>query len=157
MAVLRVADSLWESLTPSVRSSLRPRRENRSTDAHGWDEVIVGYDTVAPCEDREAVISSLSRAEGVCVRMSGADVLQRLAALKALTVPRNATADDVAFQAKLYARLLSDYPADVVRYVLETQPGVSKWWPAWAELKERLDLYAGHRTLLRDALRRLAG
>lgn len=52
-----------------------------------------------------------------------------------------------------YEEELRNYPADVVRHVLNTQKNINAFWPAWSELKERLDLYSWRRRKLVDALK----
>ena len=54
----------------------------------------------------------------------------------------------MAAQLQLYARKLSAYPADIVRKVLSTQDTISKWWPAWADLQDRLEVYMKERRVL---------
>jgi hypothetical protein len=53
----------------------------------------------------------------------------------------------------LYGKKLAEYPADIVRKVLTTQPNILMWWPSWAELKERLDIFAARRQRLLDAVK----
>ena len=65
--------------------------------------------------------------------------------MKALTLSRREGEDDMAFQLKLYAAKLAEWPADVVIHVLRAQPGLDRWWPAWHDLEDRLRLYAGRR------------
>lgn len=55
-------------------------------------------------------------------------------------------------QFEAYARRVAEYPADVVREVLESQSGRGIFWPAWAELKERLDTKSSYRRKLLHAL-----
>ena len=91
-----------------------------------------------------------------CQPMPRSDMLKSLAVLRAMTAKRPETDDDQELQFNAYARALAEYPADVTRYVLETQPGLSKWWPAWAELAERLDRLSNRRKRMLDALERPA-
>ena len=53
---------------------------------------------------------------------------------------------------KVYARNLAEYPADVVRDVVNEWPSRSKWWPTWHELKERLDAKCQRRRVLESEL-----
>ena len=78
--------------------------------------------------------------------------LGRLKVLTVLTVARGAGETDLTLQLAAYAAKLADWPADVVREVLATQPRISKWWPAWAELEERLRELAAPRRALQAAL-----
>lgn len=92
--------------------------------------------------------------EQACKPMDRREIIKSLAVLKALTAKRNEADDDQELQLGAYARQLEDYPADVVRHVLETQPRMSKWWPAWAELHERLELFSARRKRMLDAVMR---
>ena len=73
--------------------------------------------------------------------------------LKLLTKARPEQARDQEAQLLLYGKKLAEYPADIVRRVLSTQPNILMWWPSWAELKERLDLFAARRQRLLDAIK----
>jgi len=55
----------------------------------------------------------------------------------------------------LYARKIAAYSADVAAYVLTTQPNVSKFSPAWAELWARLEMWGGRRKRLGEAISRI--
>jgi len=75
-----------------------------------------------------------------------------LGALKLTTKAKDMHDDDVMAQIGIYADKLCTFPAAAVRHVLETQADHSMWWPAWAELRERLEIYARPARLMRDAL-----
>lgn len=56
---------------------------------------------------------------------------------------------------QVYARNLAAYPADVAKDVLADWPNRSKWWPAWHDLKERLDAKIQRRRVLeREIIKR---
>ena len=76
--------------------------------------------------------------------------------MRFLTKARAEHQDDLKFMLAIYADKLSEYPADVVMHVLKTQPSQSMWWPAWDELRDRLELYAKKRMKRYAALRDLA-
>lgn len=61
--------------------------------------------------------------------------------MKYLTRQRAEATEDIAAQIEIYARRMEAYPADIVRYVIKTQTDSSPWWPAWSELKDRLDVF----------------
>jgi len=54
---------------------------------------------------------------------------------------------------KLYARDLSEYPADIVRGVLDDWGRREKWFPAWAELAARLDEKTAKRRRIAEAVK----
>lgn len=99
-----------------------------------------GY-AIAGSVDQEA----LDRAEKSVLawmseRSSEREILDDLGALKFLTNSRQMAQQDIQAQIHIYARKLSDWPAEAVRRVLRSQPSISKWWPTWQELEERLKL-----------------
>lgn len=75
-----------------------------------------------------------------------------LAELSVLVAYRAQTEFNGELTLKVYARNLSDYPADVVRDALNDWPSKSKWWPTWHELKELLDAKAQRRRILEREL-----
>lgn len=137
------------SLPPSVKQSLTS--EHRTYFGIGGADVQTSYKLTAPVSeaDRAAAIAILETASAP---PRPEEVLKLLYRLKALTVSREQHSEDVRAQAACYAEELMRYPADVVRYVLRTQPEHSKFWPAWLELAARLDLYSRRRVKLRKAL-----
>jgi hypothetical protein len=84
--------------------------------------------------------------------MSPAECVGLLGEIKLMTAARPEQAQDLEVQLMLYARKLAEYPADVVRKVLTTQAEHCRWWPTWAELKERLDPLNPRRGAIQDAL-----
>jgi hypothetical protein len=82
------------------------------------------------------------------------EMLSLLIELKSLTRPQSGqTMADVGEMLKIYLKRLAPFPADVVRYVLTTQPEKSPWWPAWQELHERLEIHTYRRRMMFDALK----
>ena len=55
----------------------------------------------------------------------------------------------------VYVKRLTDYPAQAIWLVLSEISQESKFFPAWAEIKERLDALMGWRSELIGALRRV--
>lgn len=82
-----------------------------------------------------------------------------LVELDVSTAKRNGSGSDDDVRLSVYNKLLSGYPADVVRYVLEdwwfNQPS-GKWWPMPAELKPELERLTAPRRLAVSKLRKLA-
>lgn len=83
--------------------------------------------------------------------MDARDILKRLMALKVKTAQRRTSGEETELQLQLYVDELAGWPADVVAYVLETQPSASQWWPTWFELNERLSLYGRRRMAMKAA------
>lgn len=86
-----------------------------------------------------------------------------LAKLRVKTVRRADQSSDAAIEAEItvWAEELAEHPADVVISVLADWPddkanGARKWWPAWAELKERIErAERGRRLLLWEVNRQI--
>lgn len=143
--------SLEASLTSLIGSRPEPIWEDRGNETSGWDGVVMGF-TMPPL-DSETRARALGLAESSLMPMSASECIDLLVELKLLTKARPEQAVDQEAQLLLYGKKLAEYPADVVRKVLTTQPNILLWWPAWAELKERLDLYSQRRCRLIEALR----
>jgi hypothetical protein len=84
--------------------------------------------------------------------MSQNEIVALLTQMKLETKSRAEDGGDVQGQFVAYARRIAEYPADVVREVLGTQSGRGIFWPAWAELKERLDAKSSYRRKLLHAI-----
>ena len=128
---------------PEIRSSLKPVFRER--------EGIERYEMTGP-----AGPTAIAQAKEILARsltpMSGNECLDLLTELKAMTRPTPGTTDDVEAQLTAYLKRLMQYPADVVRKVLTTQADQSPWWPAWSELKERLEVHTYRRRMMLSAL-----
>ncbi|MDJ0945886.1 MAG: hypothetical protein QNJ30_20660 [Kiloniellales bacterium] len=118
---------------------------------------MIGYELAGdPPDGLAAVVGEhLRLVEQACAPMAEHKIMLLLGRVRVMTQGRLTDAQDLVAQSKFYARELRKWPADVVEYVLRTQPSASKWWPAWQELEEQLALHGKRRLLLRDALRRL--
>jgi len=75
-----------------------------------------------------------------------------LAKLKAVTRTRSEDAMSLEVTMETYVENLVNYPEDITRHVLTTHADGSPWWPTWAELRDRLEIYAKPRRALRAAL-----
>lgn len=142
--------SLEASLTLLIGSRPVPIWQDRATDA-GWDGAVMGFRFPAMSEATLARATAL--VESSLTPMTPSECIDLLVAMKLLTKARPEQAKDQEAQLVIYGRKLAEYPADVVRKVLTTQPDVLTWWPAWAELKERLDLHSRRRRRLLESLR----
>lgn len=143
--------SLEASLTSLIGSKPVPVWEDKITETGGWDGVVSGFKLPAMSETKRA--SALALAESSLKPMSASECIDLLVELKLLTKARPEQARDQEAQLLLYGKKLAEYPADIVRRVLTTQPNILMWWPSWAELKERLDLFSARRRRLLDGLK----
>jgi len=114
------------------------------------------YGVHSRCTDLEALGKALHSYERACLPAPEKALYQSLTLLKVKTKSAQASTDDIKFQMQIYARELQRYPADVALHVLKTQADWETFWPAWAELRERLEHYASRRQERLEALRKLA-
>lgn len=59
---------------------------------------------------------------------------------------------DLQAKLQIYTENIIGYPGDVVRHVLRSQSSMGVFWPAWAELKDRLEMHTSYRARLLHAL-----
>ena len=79
---------------------------------------------------------------------------QAMLKLRALTASRNTGDLDLDLTLEAYAEKLAEYPADAVVQALNEAPDRSTWFPAWHELKIRLDYLTENRRLILNAIDR---
>ena len=132
--------ALLASLTSLLGSEPKPIEKNWVGE-WGYESQVTGYEFERTPEALEIMAKCLKP-------MKPSECLGLLGELKLLTVARPDQGFDMAAQLQLYARKLSAYPADIVRKVLTTQDTISKWWPAWADLQDRLEVYMKERRVL---------
>jgi len=136
---------------------LKPRIKDLGTAKTGWKGVLQGYELSGEA-DAAALIASDRLVSKALAPLPQPERAKLLMKLRHMTVSAVASQEDADLQMAAYADELGQYPADVVRHVLRTQPGLSKFWPAWAELHARLEPLARPRRLLcatiRDAIER---
>lgn len=79
--------------------------------------------------------------------------------LRAKTAARAGGLADQHVTGQAYAEELAKYPADIIEAACQRWADNSRWWPAWAELKQECDRMAAKRRAehraLKDALRQL--
>lgn len=142
--------SIEDKLSPAVKrwlSAVSRRRDQVSRDVVSWQLAEIPE----PSEGERT--SALSILEAACQPMRKREIVAGLGRLKAMTVSRAEDDVSTAVRFEIYVEELAKWPADVVRHVLESQPRMSKFWPAWMELEERLELYAGKRKRALELLR----
>lgn len=126
-------------LPPSVRSWIRAteiRQEWEKLPKFRQYSPEPQYPPALP-QDQQA--QALKAVQATLSTVNGNECRKLLAEMKYLTRQKAESTEDIAAQIEIYARRLEAYPADVVRYVIKTQTDSSPWWPAWSELKARLD------------------
>lgn len=142
---VNLAIEAW--LPPSVSCLIEIKWGWRGPD---YDEsYIMGYGMKGhpPEEDRQSAMAVLERLDEPCGERFA---LMELSRLKVLTKSRE-QGEDFKFQMAVMAEGLGAYPCDVVREACRTWK--SKWFPAWAELRDECDAAAKMRRDLLEALR----
>lgn len=132
-----VTDRIVQALLPPrVRSSLTPRYRYPKTDpSSGYVVAFAMSGDVSPADAGRALAFVRQAQQPASLN----EIMLLLARLKSMTVSGPQGAEDMKAQFAFYAEELLRYPADAVRHVLRTQPRVSKFWPAWCEIAERLE------------------
>lgn len=141
--------ALEASLTSLLGSRPVPKWEDKISEG-GWDGVVTGF--ALPTMTEETRARAIATVRHSLTPMTQSECLGLLGELKLLTKCRPEHTYDLEAQIAIYERRLQEYPADVVRKVLTTQPNMGIFWPAWAELKERLDVHSARRRVLLSTL-----
>lgn len=109
--------------------------------------IPVGYEIRGPAEEARPILeASLKPADRATVERA-------LTELALLTKAREADDQTEQMRAALYMARLSEYPGDAVIRACRDWADHSPWWPAWAELRERLEARVRTRRLMLDAAR----
>lgn len=139
-------------LPPCVKSALKPINKI-NYDSETYDSRLLWYDVEGEL-GQDDITAALVVLDASCEQLPRQEIVMELGKLNALTKQKNQGSEDIKFQMAAYGERLAEYPADVVRKVLGSQAGMSMWWPAWAELEERLELYGAQRMKMREALQK---
>ena len=146
--------ALEASLAPTVTSCLG--EVIRRYETPGGQRVMeTCFGVHSRCTDPAAAERALLSYERASLPAPEQALWQTLTLLKVKTKSASTTTDDIRFQMQVYARELQQYPADVALHVLKTQGDWETFWPSWAELRTRLEHYAGRRQERLQALRKL--
>lgn len=105
----------------------------------GLADTIYRYPRSLPRVDRRDAEAALQIVALSLAPAPQAFVLKELTRLRLLTKSRPESEEDLMLLVAAYAEELGRYPADVVRDVCRKAAATERFWPAWAELKPRLD------------------
>lgn len=139
-------------LPSSVKSCLIGEAVDRYGD-YGWEGCDVGGYSLraAPPEgDVEAAVAIVIEALQPCPRELA---LAELTRLRSLTISRAGSDADLKLALAAYTEECAVYPADAVVAVCRSWANTERWWPSWAELRERLERIVAPRRKLSEALR----
>jgi len=141
------------SLDKDARSSLKPALGSCLEPRHNpdWDTIafrLTGQVKKADLiEGRQVILDHWPAPDRQLIA-------QALLKLRALTASRNTGDLDLDLTLEAYAEKLAEYPADAVVQALNEAPDQSTWFPAWHELKIRLDYLTENRRLILNAIDR---
>ena len=116
-----------------------------------WD--TIRYDITAPV-DVEVLKHGRSKILELCEAPERPMVIEGLIKLRALTAHRNEENANLELISEAYIDKLMQYPADAVIQALNEAPDRDKWFPAWHDLKVRLDYLTTDRRLMVNAIDR---
>jgi len=132
-------------LTPHLASCLEAQYSSE------WDTIRYELTQVIDVKD---LITGRKAIMELCQPADRKLVGQCLVKLRALTATRNLGDFDLDLTLEAYADKLMEYPADAVVQALNEAPDRDKWFPAWADLKTRLDYHTTDRRLVVQCLDR---
>jgi hypothetical protein len=146
---------LPQPVASSVKAELRWRKRDEQ-DLERSEPFIASYDCAGGFGDEDAS-EALRILEMLNARADRGDCVQAVVRLKALTVSRLTSEEDMAVQIAAMTEELSAYPLDVVRGACQAWTQQDKFFPAWAELRELCESLVLKRRSLLNALRRYFG
>lgn len=124
-----------------------------------FDGVVVTSAVFAATCSEQALRSAIAVLEQAARPGGTMAATRALSYLRAKTATRAGGLADQHITGKAYAEALAEYPADIIDAACNRWADGSKWWPAWAELKQECDRMAAKRRAeyraLKDALARL--
>ena len=146
-----IDENLLAWLPPSVRSSITSItrwRESPGTCEYN-EPYTASYELRGDFEEADAR-EALRLVKLLNAPAAPSDCAMALGKLKAITMPRNVTAEDLTLQIGTMTEEVCAYPLDVVRGACRAWARSDKFFPTWAELRRLCE----ERALLRRALAR---
>ena len=133
----QIDKSLQAWLPPSVSCRIEGRLYDGPNDPYK-NYTTVGYDLAEGWDENEGR-EAQRLLEMLNARADPEACQQILARLKVLTRERNLSQEDMVAQIAIFSEELSQYPLDVVRDACRAWARTEKWFPSWAELRERCE------------------
>jgi hypothetical protein len=87
-------------------------------------------------------------------RPSDEKIIKALIKLKALTISRNESQEELDVVIEAFTERLREYPEDSVMKVLNESANYLKFFPSWSEIQSELDYYTQHRRSALKAIER---
>jgi hypothetical protein len=135
-----------------VAKAVRFRMRDRF-DADGeYEARVIDHAVVVGDLQEDALRAAIAVVDAACQPGGEACATKALTLLRARTAYRSTSGGDPHIIGKAYADLLADYPADVIEQACRNWVGISKWWPAWFDLKRECDLLCMRRLAEHKAL-----
>ena len=120
-------------------SCLTPTWADLGSDLFGADHKITGYRCIAACKDQQALEVAISAHTRALEPASTKELTAALVKLHSLVAHKDEGPDSARLQIAAYLERLSEYPGDIALAVLAEWPELSRWWPAWFDLKPQLE------------------
>ena len=154
-----IEEALPAWLPPSIASTIKPVWRTRpGSDPEIWDDAFIGGYRLEGDLDAEAAREALALLELLDQRAERREYAKALGRLKAVTISRASTAEDLALQIDTLASELIEYPIDVAREACSTSARTNRFFPTCAELRELCeDAVLFRRALMRELRRHLDG
>jgi hypothetical protein len=117
-----------------------------------FDRLVPGAITIRANADVELGRRLLRALDRVCDPCREATATAAFAELRALTVARSRSDEDLEMMAAGYISRLAEFPGDVVHEAVRRWVEREQWFPSWAELRAEIDKLVSGRQRLRRAL-----
>jgi hypothetical protein len=115
--------------------------------------VMVQSATLIGEHDECAIREALAVVTAACQPGGFAHATVALTKLRAMTASRPENEAEQHLTGKAYAEEMARYPADIIDEACQRCADVSRWWPAWADLKRECDRLASVRRAEHQALK----
>lgn len=122
-------------------------------DADGeYEARVIDRAIVTGDHDETTLRTALAAVDAACQPGGEGRATMALTLLRSRTAHRSTSGGEPHVIGKAYADLLADYPADVIDQACQNWASISKWWPAWYDLKRECDLLCVRRLAEHRAL-----
>ena len=115
--------------------------------------VMVQGATLIGEHDERAIRAALAVVTAACQPGGFGHATVALTKLRAMTASRPENEAEQHLTGKAYAEEMARYPADIIDEACQRCADVSRWWPAWADLKRECDRLASMRRAEHRALK----
>ena len=138
---------------PAVVAKAIRFRMRDAFDADGeYEARVIDRAVITGDHDEATLRAALAAVDAACQPGGERCATLALTLLRSRTAYRSTSGGEPHVIGKAYADLLADYPADVIDQACRHWAGISKWWPAWFDLKTVCDRLCARRLAEHKAL-----